>query len=152
ISLMRIRHSRGRFTPRLMPCSQSPNSRNEAPADALRIIIVARQLRLQHAILVDRAIKKEWHCDGDKKRGRKPGAKRYAACHEDQYAGAVARMPNKSVWAARDHVLPPIGLYAHDRGEKAVHHHRPEHQRIGRDDGEKTEHLQPQGYAVAPMQ
>ena len=48
-------------------------------------------------------------------------------------------------------LLSPVGLDAHDRGEKAIGHHRPEHKRIGRNDDEKPDRLQPQRHVVAPM-
>ena len=52
--------------------SSSPNPRDQPPSYPLRIVAIARQLLLQHAVLANHAIQKKWHTDRDEKCGRDP--------------------------------------------------------------------------------
>ena len=96
------------------PCSQSPNSGNQPPAHTARIVGITVQSALQHAILVDHAVKKERQHHGDEECRGEPRAERNAARQHDQDAGAVTGMPHERIWPTCDDVLSSVGLNTDD--------------------------------------
>ena len=82
------------------------------------MLSIAVQLVLQHAILVEEAINKEWQHHGGEECRCKPGAERDAARSDNEEAGAVTRMADERVWPARDDPLPPVGLNTRTTEEK----------------------------------
>jgi hypothetical protein len=92
------------------PCSLSPQTRKQPPADASGVIGIARQLSAQHAVLSDGAIQQKRQAPDHQYHGRDPGAERNAACHHDDNAGGIARMPDDRVRPGCHHDVTPVGL------------------------------------------
>src|SRR5215472_17639386 len=84
----------------------SPNSRHQPPRHPTGIGGVAVQLALQHAILIEHTIDKEWQHHGGEECSGKPGAEPDPARSDNHEAGAVTGVSDERVWPASDNVLP----------------------------------------------
>src|SRR5579872_385777 len=123
---MRIKDGDGRGATPRRPTPASPDPRHEPPADALSVVPIAWQLRLQDAVLCDGAVQKKWQAEDGKERRREPGVERKAARDHDDDAGEISGMPNNGVRTACDDTLAAIGLDTDYRREEPIHDHGPE--------------------------
>src|SRR6202040_3296959 len=86
------------------------------------------QSALQHAILVDHAVKEERQHHSDEECRGEPRAERNATRQHDQDAGAITGMPEVRIWPTCDHVLSSVGLNTHDgRKDARASPKRPTH-------------------------
>jgi hypothetical protein len=86
----------------------------KTPADAARVVAIAREFCDQHPVLRDGSMEQKRQAGDDKQYRRKPGSKRSATCHHDQDTDEITRMPHVGVRPGRDDILPALGLDAHD--------------------------------------